>query len=167
MKIGKPKHQPKPRPVIEGVTPIRQTGDPTPKGAGCGRPTAYRPEYCDALRAYFKSPESWRVNETNAGAAQVLSSDKIPTIQRFGVNLGVSDSTLYNWAKKHPDFAEAMAFASSAQKAFLMELGAAGVASPFIMFMLRCSHGMVEPKAETPIDNLSQQLEALIEKMPS
>jgi len=54
------------------------------------------------------------------------------------------------------------------QAAFLME---AGLTQPgaggFAMFMLKCNHGMVEPKQETPTDNLALQLGELIGKLPS
>lgn len=148
MKIGKPKHQPKPRPVIEGVTPIRQTGDPTPKGAGRGRPSSYLPEYCQALIDYFAGAEPWRVHYNNSGSAQVIPVDKTPTFKRFAVNLGVTQDTLYKWAGMHPDFKHAMDVARDAVYDFRSAQGSVGIGSTFNRSMLACEHGLIEPKAE-------------------
>ena len=148
MIIGTPKHPPKPRPVIEGVTPIRQTGDPTPEGAGCGRPSSYLPEYCQALIDYFARAEPWRVHYNNSGSAQVIPVDKTPTFKRFAVNLGVTQDTLYKWAGKYPDFKHAMDVARDAVYDFRSAQGSVGIGSTFNRAMLACEHGLIEPKAE-------------------
>lgn len=162
MKIGKPKP-----PGLAGVTPIRQTGDPTHEGALPGRPTSYRPEYCSALIKYFCSADSWGTHYNDRGGAQILPQSKIPTLQRFAVGLGVTTMTLYRWAEKYPEFEEAMAIAKEAQFAFSAELTAAGIGGAGLMTFFRCVHGLVEPKQENPTDNLAQQLGALIERLPS
>lgn len=162
MKIGKPKP-----PGLAGVTPIRKRGDPKPEGYVAGAPTLYRPEYCAALIKYASSADSWGMHYNDRGGAQVLPQSKIPTIERFADGLGVSTMTLYRWSEKYPEFKEAMARAKAAQFAFLVELVASGVGGNGCMSLLRCVHGLVEPKQENPVDNLAQQLGALIEKLPS
>src|ERR1700721_1643199 len=51
-----------------------------------GRPTDYRPEYCDALIAHMREGYSF---------------------ESFGANVGAHKQTLYTWAEVHPDFADA------------------------------------------------------------
>ena len=143
MKIGKRKP-----PGIAGVTPIRQAGDPTEKGARAGRPTSYRPEYCGALLDYFCNADSWGLHHDDRGGAKVLPQSKIPTLQRFASNLRVTTMTLYRWGEKHPEFGEAMAIAKEAQFAFGSELIGAGVGGNGLMSFMRCVHGLVEPKQD-------------------
>lgn len=57
--------------------------------------------------------------------------------------------------------------ASNLQKAFLLELGAAGVANHVTALMLRTNHGMKDEEKDKPADNLAQQLAELVGKMPS
>lgn len=148
MKIGKPKP-----PGLAGVTPIRQTGDPVPEGYTRGAPTYYRPEYRQALISYFCSADSWGTRYNDRGGAQILPQSKLPTLQRFAVGLGVTTMTLYRWAEKYPEFEEAMTIAKEAQFAFSVELVAAGVGGNGIMSFLRCVHGLVEPKADIPVED--------------
>ena len=52
MKIGKAKPK-----GIAGVTPARKAGDKEkPEGYVFGRPTNYRPEYCQSIIEYFAAP---------------------------------------------------------------------------------------------------------------
>lgn len=51
-----------------------------------GRPTLYKPEYCDELIAHMRGGKSY---------------------DTFATVAGVSLSTLYNWEQAHPDFLEA------------------------------------------------------------
>ena len=54
---------------------------------------------------------------------------------------------LPSWPAKHPEFAQALETAQSLQKAFLLELGAAGVANHVTALMLRTIHGMKDEPA--------------------
>lgn len=51
-----------------------------------GRPTLYRPEYCDMLIEYMALPASF---------------------ESFAGEIGVDRDTLYEWRKKHKDFSDA------------------------------------------------------------
>lgn len=53
---------------------------------GIGRPSSYKPEYCDLLIEHMKQGKSF---------------------QSFGAQINVAASTLYNWAESHKDFLEA------------------------------------------------------------
>lgn len=152
MKIGKSKYPPKQRPKppgVEGAPAPRIAGDPMPEDAKPGRPSKYRPEYCQALIDYFRNAEPWRIHYNNAGGAQVIPVDKVPSLNRFAINLGVHLSTLSKWAEDYADFKEAIAIGLCGKHAFHMESGTAGIGSSFNAQVLKCEHGMVEPKTET------------------
>lgn len=143
MKIGKPKE-----PGIAGKRPVRRRGDPKPEGYVFGAPTKYREEYCQALIEYFQAPTSWDIYKDAKGTAKALPVGKLPTFERFAASLGVHRETMINWTKQHPEFAVAYDIAASLQKAFLMELSAAGIGSNNMGLILKVNHGMVEPKEE-------------------
>lgn len=69
---------------------MAEADKPTPKekppGYVFGRPTTYKPEYCEQLIEHMAKGYSF---------------------EAFGGVLGVSRDRVYEWAKKHPDFAEA------------------------------------------------------------
>lgn len=144
MKIGKAKE-----PGIAGYTPTRKRGDPTPPGHPRKRPELYREEYCQSIVEYFAAADSWEISYDLKQSGKVLPKSKLPTIERWCHGIGISTVTATMvWPKKHPEFAEALATAKDLQKAFLLELGAAGVANHVTALMLRTNHGMKDTPAE-------------------
>ena len=63
-----------------------------------GRPTDYRPEYCQQLINYCAMGRSY---------------------EAFAGFIGVAKQTLYTWEKKHPEFLDAKRIARSAAQATL------------------------------------------------
>ena len=161
MKIGKRKP-----PGIAGVQPARKVGDPKPEGYRFGRPTTFRPEYCQSIIDFF-TRDSWELVYDAKGTAKVIPKDNIPTLIRWCTSLGIHRRTVYDWIKTIPEFADAHDTAMELQKAFLMESGIVHGSGGFASFMLKCVHGMQEPKQESPTENLAQQLGELIGKLPS
>ena len=51
-----------------------------------GRPTKYKPEYCEMLIEHMKQLHSF---------------------ETFAVDIGVNRDTLYEWCKNHPEFSDA------------------------------------------------------------
>ncbi len=51
-----------------------------------GRPTKYKPEYCEQLIAHMQQLHSF---------------------ESFAANIGTHKETLYEWCKRHPEFSEA------------------------------------------------------------
>lgn len=98
-----------------------------------GRPTKYRPEYCQQLLDYFTlDPYKQLVDEDNNPTGL---PPKFPTIERFSESIGVVKNTVYDWAKKHTDFSDALKRARDKQKAFLTEAAMAGIYDrTFILF---------------------------------
>lgn len=150
MKIGKAKP-----PGIAGYAPPRKNGEPKPEGYKMGRPTNYRPEYCQSVVEYFSAAESWNQRTSDKGTAQILPVSKLPTFERWAAGIGVSIETCDRWRANNPEFMEAWTIAKSLQKAFLMELGAAGVGNHVLALMLRTNHGMKdepEDKNDKPVE---------------
>lgn len=137
MKIGKAKE-----PGIAGATPARKKGDPKPPGYVFGKPTSYRPEYCQAIVKYFSDPESWEINIDLKCSAKAVPRSKLPTFERFAAGIGVSTRALEDWRDKHEEFGEAYRIASGLQKSFLMELSAAGLGTGAVALMLQINHKM-------------------------
>lgn len=152
MKIGKAKE-----PGIAGVTPARKKGDPKPPGYVFGKPTSYRPEYCQAIVTYFSNPESWEINEDFKGGKKPIPRSKLPTFERFAAGIGVTTRALENWRDAHEEFGEAYRIASGLQKSFLMELSAAGLGTGAVALMLQINHKMRIEKEEEQLGNESIQ----------
>ena len=148
----KPKHlRGVPPKHLRGVPPKRKKGERFPHDIGSNdKPTDYRPEYCGALLRYFSEPASWKIHLSAKGTAQVIPVGKLPTFERFAASIGVNRDTLRNWREHWPEWDRAYADAESLQKAFLMELSAAGVGGNGAAFILKCNHGMREPAVEDP-----------------
>lgn len=157
MKIGKAKS-----PGIAGYTPPRKKGDPLPEGHGFVRPTLYRPEYCQSLVEYFAQPTSWEINYDLKNSGKVLPHSKLPTFERWCYETGIAYETAYTrWREANPEFKEAWETAKNLQKAFLLELGAAGIANHVTALMLRTGHGMKDEEKE---DDSNKPLEIRIIK---
>jgi hypothetical protein len=112
------------------------------------RPTMYRPEFVQMLLDFFARP-AFQVagNDPERGVSGAIVGAYIfPTLERFAATIGVTDTTLWNWATekdrdgkpKHPDFLDAYKRAKNIQKAVLIEGGMAGVFnSPFAQLAAR------------------------------
>lgn len=137
MKIGKAKPK-----GVAGVTPARKTGDKEkPVGyPGNGRPTNYRPEYCQSIIEYFAAPESWEINTDVKGSAKAIPKSKIPTIERWCYSIGVHSRTLDDWQARYPEFRDAYQTARGLQQAFVIELGAAGIGTSMLNTFMQVKH---------------------------
>lgn len=82
-------------------------GNDTPKHPG-GRPTDYRPEYCDCVIEWGRDGKSrtWIATEIN-----------------------VHRDTLYEWERQHPEFSDAMARAKQFEQRYYEDAGQAGMYS--------------------------------------
>lgn len=147
MKIGKAKPK-----GIAGYTPPRKKGDPKRSDYTWGYPTKYREEYCQSIVEYFDR-DPWHIVTDMKGTPKVMPKDNVPTFGRWCRSLGISSKTASLWADKYPEFAAAYAEAKELQKSFLIEAGLTHGSGGFAMFMLKCTHGMVEPKAEQEEEN--------------
>lgn len=68
-----------------------------------GRPTKYRPHYCQDLIDYFTVPRP------DPGNPQGMVY--FPTMYGFAGRIGISDDTIADWCKKYPEFLRAYTIA--------------------------------------------------------
>ena len=110
-----------------------------------GRPTLYKPEYCERIVKFFNVEPFIREEYTdgNGNERTRLVPNRFPTLARFAADLDVDRSTLAEWADKrdengelvHPEFSRAYKRAKDYQEAFLAEGGLAGAfETPFAIF---------------------------------
>lgn len=95
-----------------------------PRSEPFGRPTDYRPEYCQMLIDYFNR----KPYETNSeGNLEALD---FPSLAGFACTLEVSRDTLANWAKANKDFFCAYKRAKDYQENFLIVNSMKGLTNP-------------------------------------
>jgi hypothetical protein len=106
-----------------------------------GRPSAYRPEFCQMMDAFFGIPlEREIIVDIDDGRGGHIKEIRIvvnpfPTFARFAARIGVSRESLRNWSNaKNPDgtpakpeFFCAYACARDLQESLLIEGGMSGV----------------------------------------
>lgn len=118
--------------------------------AEMGRPSEYSDDILQAAKDYLSN--------------FAIQGDIVPTIEGLADNLGRGVKTLYNWAKEHPDFEEAMNSILSKQGRLLQNKGLAKETdSGITKLLLSANHG----KAERT-DNKNEQIGAItvVTKVP-
>lgn len=100
---------------------------------GRGRPTLYRPEYCQQLVDFF-SVEPYRFNENS----KKLEATKTPWFIEFALKIGVTTETLHEWTLRHPEFSYAYKKANALQARHIAENAKLGhFEQPMSIFMLK------------------------------
>lgn len=92
-----------------------------------GRPTDYREEYCEKIIKFFER-EPFHDEYTEKGVHRL--ANKLPTFNRFAMEIGVNEDTIVEWSKVHPEFSAAYNVAKKLQKEFLINNGLAGLYPP-------------------------------------
>ena len=106
-----------------------------------GRPTKYKPEYCEMLISFFKCEPKAKTNEKGGYYVEGV----LPTLERFASAIDVSTETLQEWKRKHEEFSVSLTRALELQKTYLIEGGLRASYNPrFTQFILSCNHGMHE-----------------------
>lgn len=98
-----------------------------------GRPTKYSPEVIQEINSYL--------------AEAIPENMQIPTVEGIALKLGISKDTLYEWAKEHKEFSDALAKLKMTQKQSLINTGIFGgkeINAAIISLLLRVNHEMVE-----------------------
>jgi hypothetical protein len=84
-----------------------------------GRPTDYRPEYCDEMLEYF-SKSLYK----KGGYGKQKELEDLPTFEWYAAGIrGVARSTLNEWASKYPEFSEAYKKCKEMQQNLLVQGG--------------------------------------------
>ena len=120
--------------------------NPKPKHPG-GRPSEYKPEYCQVILNYFNKPYTHKKLVTytlKSGSVRTEESDApndLPTLEGFANFLGVVKQTILTWADVHPEFMDALMRAKQIQKECLIQNGLKGLYDArFAMFVaVNCS----------------------------
>jgi hypothetical protein len=97
-----------------------------PPRPGEGRPTSYRPEYCDEIIEYFDVPFSeqklvGKVTGKNNYTKEEYKEVGCPMrfLSGFARHIKVDTSTLFEWCNKHPEFSKAFTRAKELQAEML------------------------------------------------
>ncbi len=110
----------------------KNTQEPRP----VGRPTDYKPEYCEQLIEYFSEDPYKEVMKkivTKDGEVvevPVIEATDFKTLAGFAISIGVHSETLLNWSKQHPEFFDAYKRAKDFQEQFLAVNGNKGLVNP-------------------------------------
>lgn len=122
-----------------------------------GRPTTYKPEYCEQLMEHMRHGKSF---------------------ESFSVKVGTHRQRLYEWAKKHPDFEDAMKRGAELAHDFFEEIGLTHVhegpgtwSQTYFIFMMksrfkyRDDWAEKEEEKKTPDQELQESAMRLLEMM--
>jgi hypothetical protein len=98
-----------------------------------GRPTIYNSSYVDKLEEYLREA--------------IPENMDIPTVEGYALKVGKLKGTLYEWAKKHPEFNDALKKLKQTQKQHLIKIGIFGgkeVNATIVALLLKVNHNMIE-----------------------
>lgn len=102
-----------------------------------GRPTKYKPEYCEQIIEFFsRNPvEIEEIPHYKNGEVAWIDKKRLPallpTLVDFCEEIGiVNTQTLHDWCEKHKEFKDAFMRAKEKQKNFLIQNGLAGLYNP-------------------------------------
>lgn len=98
-----------------------------------GRPTKYNLQVIDKVNKYL--------------ADAIPENMDIPTVEGLALELDVNEDTLYEWAKLHPEFSDALKRLKILQKQHLTKIGIFGgkeINSNIVMLLLKVNHNMIE-----------------------
>jgi hypothetical protein len=108
-----------------------------------GRPSKYTPDMPDRCRAYIKNYASF--------------GNRLPAQPGFGLTVGVSEKTVANWGKEHPEFLLALEELHSAQHQILLDKGlGCEFSSTITKLVLSSNHGYKERTDTTTADEKIQ-----------
>lgn len=138
-------------------------GNTFAKGNKGGRPTLYDPKYCQEIIKFFDVKPYYKETVAHSqayGKTGKVSFEKkewknvpneLPSLYKFANKIGVDQTTLNEWAKRHQEFSLAFTRAKEMYKNFLMENGLLGLYdSRFAIFVAKNTTDMRD-KVETEL----------------
>ena len=121
-----------------------------PVGYVFGRPTKYKPGYCD-LTLYL---------------AHCKGENELPSKCGYAVFLSVDKHTLNEWGKKYADFSTSLGKLLAIEQELLIENGLDGTwKSAIVKLILSSNHGFVERIDQTTGGDKTQQEPLTLEQM--
>jgi hypothetical protein len=107
-----------------------------------GRPTDYKPEYCQLLIEWFEIEPNKEIEIPHYKDGDVTWTDykivanRLPKFHEFAKSIGTTHKTLLDWVEKNIEFSNAYIRAKELQKYFLIENGLNGCYNPtFTIFV--------------------------------
>lgn len=104
---------------------------------GRGAPSDFKPEYCQQLIQYFdiepvrEIPETWYNPDGSVKRESMkLVANPPRHIGGFARSIGVAKSTVYDWARKYPDFAYSLLHARDMRRSMIIDNALAGLYNP-------------------------------------
>lgn len=105
------------------------------EGKAKGRPSKYDPKYIDEMIAFFKRDYTMKKH----GKTEACD---FPSIARFAVNIGVNKTTIYEWAKHHKEFSNALKKCQEMQEDIIVNNSLKGSYNgSFAQFLLKNNFG--------------------------
>ena len=128
-----------------------------------GRPTKYKPEYAQMMMDYFNvEPYTQKVYENQKGDMKIVNEPvRLPTLERFAIQIGVDPNCLYTWANAkdedgellYPEFFSTYHQCKAMQKDVLVTNGLLGnYVSNFAIFV---ATNFTDMASKTEVDNTS------------
>lgn len=115
-----------------------------------GRPIEYKPEYKQIALDYLKGcADEWEQLVKSEGKNDVFEYKRkinLPTIEGLAIVIGCSKQAVYRWAKRFPDFRNALSQIMNHQAVRLMNNGLGGYyESRLATALLGANHGVRAP----------------------
>lgn len=136
-----------------------------------GRPTDYKPEYCQKMIDFFNVPHIIKVEKeiTNPDGSITIKEterpNKLPTFEAFAFSIGHHRETLRNWCESYPEFFAAYKKAQDLQKDMLIYLGMVGLYNP--TFTIFTAKNITDMKDKQEIAQTNVNTDATIEELKS
>lgn len=122
-----------------------------------GRPIEYNEDYIVKAKEYLLLCEDKEIEKGSDEKPIYSIKVKIPTKGGLAVYLGVARETLYDWARKYPDFSDIMEKLSAEQEERLINNGLSGDYNPTIAKVLLTKHGYHD-KLDTDLTSKGEKL---------
>lgn len=105
-----------------------------------GRPTKYDPKYCQEMLDYFDRNPTEKKN----GKEEAVD---FPSVAGFARRVGTAKSTIYEWARQHPEFSNVLTQCKAIQEEILLANALkGGYHAGFTQFLLKNTHGFEDKK---------------------
>jgi hypothetical protein len=131
---------------------------PKGKHAG-GRPTKYKPAYCQQLIDYFDIEPFKDIEIPHYKNGEISWIDKkrlparLPTLRKFAKSIEISYVTVYAWIKQHKEFSNAFTHAQLIRKEFLIDNGLQGLYPPLTFKFVAVNLTDMRDKLEHGLDD--------------
>lgn len=133
-----------------------------------GRPTSYKPKYCEEIIAYFSIEPYREVKEKSISArgkvtykSHTIASD-VPSLAGFACLIEVHRDTLQEWTKVHKEFSVAYKRSKQLQENFMIICGNKGLLQP--QFAIFTAKNVMSWKDKQPGEDFESNKEQLTDE---